>query len=173
MAVNGREKGNTFERLLVHHIRNAFQCDPKECFRTPLSGGHMQYQTRADITLSERMQRLFPFALEAKKWKDFHPGRFLKPDKTHVACFKQAFKNAKPEVSPLLVVRANFWPIWAAAPSQATQGDPRFSVSELESDGVPFMCFTIAKRQWVAMPWENFLSLAATNKPWELKLRAK
>jgi len=35
-----KQHGNAFERIVYHLIRDAWKLDEKECFRTPLSGGH-------------------------------------------------------------------------------------------------------------------------------------
>lgn len=82
--VNGRRKGSTFERTVAKLIVDAFAhkgVTNKDCYRTPLSGGHVHASgyDPGDLVMSSKLKKLFgvplgtgkrkPFSVECKHYK--------------------------------------------------------------------------------------------------------
>ncbi|MDE2099978.1 MAG: hypothetical protein KGL39_22180 [Patescibacteria group bacterium] len=70
----GREKGSRFEREVAKIVVRAFAdkgITQKDCYRTPLSGGHRfaAQSDPGDLVISERLRRFFPYAVECKSYK--------------------------------------------------------------------------------------------------------
>src|ERR1700733_13147777 len=79
MAVNGRRKGSAFERKVAGLIVEAFSgygITAKDCYRTPLSGGHIHANKTdpGDLVLSARLRAFFCYSTECKSYKklDWH-----------------------------------------------------------------------------------------------------
>jgi hypothetical protein len=126
--MNSRAKGSGFERqvakLVVGAFRKAgYKVSSKDCYRTPLSGGHrFSRQTDpGDLMMTRRMQALFPFVVECKFHKKFSLYRFLvavRKRKSSWHEFKfiaQAHQQARHH-APLLVAKGNNTPIFALLP---------------------------------------------------------
>ena len=76
--INSRAKGATFENKLCGMIREVFDATAKDCYRTPLSGGHQAYCRTApgDILISPELGDRFPFGIEAKYRRNWSPISF-------------------------------------------------------------------------------------------------
>lgn len=161
MGKLSKNKGATFERVLVRDIIKVFRLTNKrDCYRTPLSGGHHACRHAADITISETLQPRFPWVVEAKHWRSFHVGNFLTLTAEETKCFAQVLEttrraNADPIVPgltyrPVLVVKANFAEPYAAFPAEYMT-DPVWYA--------PHVYFYLAGVPWVAITWAYFLEL--------------
>lgn len=112
-AGRGREKGSTFERKLAGDIVEVTGCEKRECYRTPLSGGH-PFACPSDLQMSERLRKAFPFSLEAKHRKNWRLDQLFTGNKEFESWLIQSSDAASSDnqigvkVSPLVVVRANF-----------------------------------------------------------------
>lgn len=126
----GRGKGSSFERYIAGRVVSAFKkfgIKKKDCYRTPMSGGHRQASKSdpGDLVLSKRLRELFPYSVECKFYKEINLWQFMQAEKkrdkswpvtkwleqTCTACGK------KKKVFPLLVFRQNRSPhVLAALP---------------------------------------------------------
>lgn len=127
MKARGRRvKGALFERavadLILKLVGKPFT--KKDCYRTPLSGGH-RFSAKSDLMLSSRLKKVFPFSVECKHQKTFTLQMLFSETKLIHDWMDQAVAgcvrdNAK--LLPLLVMRGNGTPVFAAVPSdQLTQ----------------------------------------------------
>lgn len=112
----GKSKGSAFERKVAKMIAAAFRnfgIHQRECWRSVLSGGHKI--SCGDLTLSPRLEKLFPFSIECKHIKRIHFERFLFPPYYRKSSWPewqwvaQAEGDVKkrPELKPLLVMKSN------------------------------------------------------------------
>lgn len=112
-AGRGREKGSAFERKLAADIIGITGAEKRECYRTPLSGGH-PFACPSDLQLSERLRKVFSFSLEAKHRKNWKLDQLFVGNKEFESWLEQSSAAASSanqigvKVSPLVVVRANF-----------------------------------------------------------------
>lgn len=124
-----RGKGSAFEREVAKLIVKAFApfgIKQRECWRSVMSGGHSM--SCGDLDLSDRLEKMFPYAVECKFWKQIDWIHFLvRPDKRKAAWketqwVQQAVSSVKdrPELIPLLVMKENRGKIWAFYPVQMT-----------------------------------------------------
>lgn len=120
---HSRNKGNAFERLLAKLILEALsplQPGKRDVYRTPLSGGH-PFAARGDLIIAERLQPYFPFCVEAKHHKTWHPGAFMgaTPRESEKGWIKQTLAATKacegpiPQ-HPLLAMNGNLTGAFAA-----------------------------------------------------------
>ena len=120
----GHGKGAQFERDVARMIVHAFRkhgIKQRECWRSTLSGGHAM--SCGDLYLSDRLAKLFPWAVECKyyrkiDWQNFLiPPRYRKKSWKEWQWVKQANDavHAKPGIGlePLLVMKENRGPIYA------------------------------------------------------------
>lgn len=114
----GRQKGNRFERQIAGMIIAAFKehgIEQKDCFRTPLSGGHRfaNKTDPGDIQMTARLRELFPFSVECKFWKKVNLAELLEPLNGGIFAgwWQQAVDAANGcdggVVAPLLVFKQN------------------------------------------------------------------
>ena len=120
----GRDKGALFEREVAKLIIKAFACygiKRKDCYRTPLSGGH-RFASKldpGDLVVSARMRKLFPFSVEAKHHKNITGlewGALLcgNDPAELLSWWRQTVRAAKTrKLEPLLVFKQNFGRIFA------------------------------------------------------------
>lgn len=112
----GRIKGSTFERKIAGMVVRAFApfgITKKDCYRTPLSGGHIhaKHCDPGDLVCSPELRVHFSYSVECKKYAKLDWAVLLsdKAKKGHweawwkQACVAAAFSNAP----PLLVFSAN------------------------------------------------------------------
>jgi hypothetical protein len=112
----GRNKGKAFERRIAKDILKAFpNFRPKDCYRTPMSGGH-PFADSGDLCVSPSLQKLFPFVCECKHYRSFSLRDLLPPTKQFQSWIGQARGAAAKMHRPwLLIVRGNNTPIYAVA----------------------------------------------------------
>lgn len=166
MGKLSKNKGAGFERVLVKDIVRVFGLTNKrDCYRTPLSGGHHANRQAADLFISAEFQPRFPWVVEAKHWRAFRVGNFLSLKTTETACFTQVVETAEranndPIVKglhyrPVLVVKANFAEPYAAFPAEYITETVWYT---------PHVYFTVLGYEWVAIAWETFLQLVKAGK---------
>ena len=132
----GHAKGAEFERQIAKSIVHAFGAHgikQRECWRSTLSGGHAM--SCGDLYLSDRLAKLFPWAVECKYYRKIDWQNFLIPPKYRKKSWKewqwveqaQAAVQAKPELnlSALLVMKENRGPIYAMIVHKALGGCPK------------------------------------------------
>ena len=125
MAINGRQKGSAFERQVARMIVTTFQdkgITAADCYRTPLSGGHLfaSKESPSDLQISPKLRRYFPYAVECKCYNKIKFEALLDP-----ACkgsmfpqwwrqIQKAVKSCKePRPKPCLVFKQNRGEIFA------------------------------------------------------------
>jgi len=111
----GKQKGSAFENLVANKIIEAAKFEKKDCYRTPLSGGH-PYADAGDLQISEKLLPYFPFSVECKHRRDWHPGVMFAPRGEERAWILQTYKAARGEKVPLLIMRGNRTEIFVAGP---------------------------------------------------------
>lgn len=116
-----REKGNAFERLIAKEVIKAFEplgMTKKDCYRTPMSGGHPSAQ-RGDLVISERLRPYFRFTIECKHQRDWNPGVMVasRLRAKERGWINQAQRAAKvEECLPILVTSGNGTGIFVSGP---------------------------------------------------------
>lgn len=100
-GVNGRAKGSTFERQIAHMVVTAFLpfgITNKDCYRTPLSGGHIHASGNdpGDLVISPKLERIFPISVECKSYKKLDWPKLLCDCDGHwLTWYRQARKASK------------------------------------------------------------------------------
>lgn len=120
----GKRKGGAFERQIAKMIVRAFRkygIKQRECWRSVLSGGHEM--SCGDLYLSDRLAKLFPWAVECKYYRKIVWQNYLIPAAFRKKSWKewqwwsqaQAAVDAKPGIGlkPLLVLKENNGKIYA------------------------------------------------------------
>jgi len=113
--MRGNRKGSAFERKIAKSIVKAFKhfgIEQRDCWRSVLSGGHSM--SSGDLTLSKKLEKLFPYAVECKHRKQIRWINFLLDKKSEEQSWlAQALDGAlkREGLLPLLVMRANNFPI--------------------------------------------------------------
>lgn len=160
--INGRAKGATFEREVANMIREAYAahgCTKSDVYRTPMSGGHFAQSDKSDLTISPEFGEIFPYVIECKAWKNFHPGYFLFPTKDTLSVFAQvgaAVAKGNYSGIPAIVCKANNWPVFVTIPYQ-------YGTDALLNH--PHICFVIDGQWWLAMEFAAFLAVNAAEAP--------
>jgi hypothetical protein len=121
---SGKKKGSAFEREVAKLIVRAFskhEIKQRECWRSCLSGGHEM--SCGDLYLSDRLAKLFPWAVECKFYRKILWQNFLMDPESRKKSWKelQWLKQAEDAVAakpgiglePLLVMKENRGPIYA------------------------------------------------------------
>ncbi len=103
-----RNKGNGFERLIAKELREVLDLEIKDIFRTPLSGGHPGMKA-GDLMLSKKAQRLFPWSVECKHYKDWRPDSVLKDNKRETTWTEQCVLACtfNGNLHPMLIMNGN------------------------------------------------------------------
>jgi hypothetical protein len=119
----GHAKGAHFERVVAKLIVKAFKkfkINQRECWRSVNSGGHII--AAGDLEMSDRLMKLFPYAVECKfhrkiKWQNFLLGARAKKSQEQ-KWLVQAIEGSKKikGLYPLLVMKENNGPIYAMSP---------------------------------------------------------
>lgn len=159
---SARAKGSTFERLLAADIVKATGCKKRECYRTPLSGGH-PFACPSDLQLSPRLQERFPFSVEAKHQKIFKLEMMFRPPKSITNWLQQCMdascsaNQIGNKISPLVVMRGNRTLTYAAGYSEAIAKFMGWSENE-GIDYAPRLTFYYfkksgARKRWTLIPW--------------------
>lgn len=120
----GRRKGKRFEREVVALIRDAFALSVKDCYRTPLSGGHFaaSKEDPGDIFLGREFQLSMPrpLCIECKNSVSFEIARFWSRDIESMSwpetkALYQVLKAAGKDKAPVLIFNYNRQ-IWCCCP---------------------------------------------------------
>jgi len=120
----GRRKGKRFERKVVAIMREAFDLDVKDCYRTPLSGGHFaaSKEDPGDLFLGQVFQMSMPkpLCIECKNSKNFNITRFHKFDEPksswgETRALHQVMKAAGTDKAPVLIFNHG-QKIWCCCP---------------------------------------------------------
>lgn len=151
MKIN--RKGKEFERFVARAVlADAPGFGKKDCYRTPLSGGHPFGET-GDLVISPGLRKFFPFVVECKHRKDWGPGVMFQPRKEERSWILQVLRaTRKNDFAPLLVMRGNATEVYAAAPLR--------TVEKYLPHGrtAPLLYFQVAlpEREWLMMPLKRF-----------------
>lgn len=149
MDANGsRRKGAAYERKIVGLIRQAWGLTSKQCYRTPLSGGH-PYASSADVTFSPELDGRLDISIECKNHRGTSVLSLLKPDgPSHpwTSWLDQALKASREtDKTPVLIARAGrmdlaltTWDSWTSSKQ-------------------PYIRFQWEGGEWVANPLECWL----------------
>lgn len=148
----GKSKGSGFERSLAKQIVAAFRkfgIVQRDCWRSVLSGGHMI--SAGDLVMSERLEKLFPFAVEAKFRKKILWSNFLQCKSEEASWLLQAKQGAakRDGLIALLVVKANHTQILALRCCGSSQYG-KLCPSLVDADG----------DVWTVSTWTQFLKEA-------------
>ena len=164
MTMMGRNKGKAFERHIAKDILKAFPSfTPRDCYRTPMSGGH-PFADSGDLCISPDLQKLFPFVVECKHYRNFRFQDVLPPTKQFITWVFQARTAAAQMDRPwLLVVRGNNTPVYVLAGAETCrevrelQGYLREGTTCIHHSwwmtltGPPGRCYLVAR-------WPDFLA---------------
>ena len=128
MPVNGRNKGNGFERVVAGLIVATFErygISKDDCYRTPGSGGHLRASKTdpGDLVISRKLRKYFNFSVECKFYKSLDWHRLMSTDK-HKGHFSDWWEQcvrsaeaAKGNPTPLLIFKKNAGQIYCMYPS--------------------------------------------------------
>lgn len=159
MGKMSRDKGNAFERRIARDILKAFPgYGPKDCYRTPLSGGH-PFADSGDLCISPRLQEKFPFVVECKHYRNWSMKQVLPPTGEMLSWVAQAKRAAAKLNRPwLLVLRGNNTAIYTMADAHELQ-DTRFAESRIARAQ---KCWHLvlhgpAHEEYVILLWKDFL----------------
>lgn len=154
----GRRKGSGFERdvaaLILKHAGNKFS--KKDCYRTPLSGGHRfaRETDPGDLMMSPALTKRFRFTVECKRYKEIRYEHFISPIPAsswqEFAWLKQAIDATTTGHSTMLVMQANRGEIFCVIPYDIWDD---FDTSANWSE------FVYAMRGWVLIHFETFLKV--------------
>lgn len=127
MGRKSRDKGAAFENKVADLVRKAFNVPKKECYRTPLSGGH-PFGDAGDLVIGDYLLPMFPFTVECKHTKAFRSEWFWSSTtqfwgwQVQVLNANKAQRdNRGADVHPLLIVRGNATQIYAILPVAAAK----------------------------------------------------
>jgi hypothetical protein len=105
--MNNRRIGSTFERIVSKEIVKACKdigATQKDCYRTPLSGGH-PFGDRGDLVVSPLLAPFLPFSVECKTSRRWTPGNMFTPGEMEKKWIAQVRKSAGKTLFPMLVMR--------------------------------------------------------------------
>lgn len=150
----GHGKGSGFEREIAKKIVKGFKCfgiEQRECWRSVLSGGHAI--SAGDLYLSDRLMKIFPWAVECKfrkriRWENFLLGSLKSEEMKWVQQSLDGAKKIK-GLKALLVLKANHCPVLVMK-----------IVYDIESQTLPVLF--VSGRWWVVQHWSEFLKDAVT-----------
>ena len=154
---NGRIKGKVFERNIARDLLQAcrkggLNVSPVDCFRTPLSGGHVFASKKdpGDLQLSQIILDHLPILVECKCYREVHLERFLgSPRGPEFKWLDQVIRAAEGTGrTPILVMKGNNRGIYAVLPMK------EFSFL----NGIfGYITFYYQKEWWYVIRWEVFL----------------
>ena len=154
---HSREKGANFERLVAKMVTDALGGARKDCYRTPMSGGHHS-AAKGDLVVSPAFAQKFPFSVECKHHKDWRPGRFFVLTKSEEAWLAQAEEARTEQCAPLLVMRGHATPIFVALLC-------RDLPSDVDLRSLPRTAFVHRKIDYVLLLFRDLLAaLSGRNK---------
>lgn len=164
-ARSRRVKGALFERevaaLLLKLLGPPFT--KKDCFRTPMSGGH-RFASKSDLTVSKRLTDVFPFAVECKHQKTFIPEILFSGTKLIESWCEQSVRaTAKNRLFPMVVMKGNRTAVFVALSTEVLK-DTRvkdlpaaeFELSKRQPHAIVYYC----QRYWRVYRWDKFCKAA-------------
>ncbi len=150
-----------FERGVAKQVVATFKehgIQDKDCYRTPLSGGHIHASKNdpGDLVISRRLRRLFPFHVECKAYNSINMAQLLVPFKRWKKSWKwskwfaQVTKSCTDdELIPLLVFKEDNGETIAAFPvGRCGKEFSDFSVK---------LSFLYENQQWCVVRFKNLL----------------
>jgi len=169
-AGGGRNKGNAFERKLANEVVTAFSCfgiKKSDCYRTPLSGGHIHAKQSdpGDLVISKRLRKYFPFHVEAKHYRQVSLNALFTPIEKQKKAWKfkpwveQVGRAKKHGLTPVIVFKENNGPILAMLPMYPPLTDTRI-IFKTRYKGEP----------WYVITFKSMLRILV-KRGWELKAR--
>jgi hypothetical protein len=122
----------------------------KDCYRTPLSGGHPMGDP-GDLVMSPRLRAIFPYLIEAKHRKDWKVEHIFVPTAAMAEWVEQAVRAAnKLHLTPVVVVRGHHTNIFCFLPHRVGQrGKPVVLAVKIGP---------LVDPDWVAMRFGDFLT---------------
>lgn len=151
----GREKGANFERLVATAIRKSLGGKTRDCYRTPMSGGHHS-AANGDLVVSLDFVKYFPFAVECKHHRLWTPRRFFSLTRNEASWLDQAETARTETCAPMLIARGHHTPIYAA---YQVDDDPG-----LEWESKPHLIFWYQEKKYVCMLLESLLENLVARK---------
>jgi hypothetical protein len=126
----GKGKGSGFEREIAKKIVKSFkkfEIKQRECWRSVLSGGHII--SAGDLYMSDRLMKLFPYAVECKFYRRVDWWHFLMPYHKKRKTWKewqwlgQAVEGAAKikGLKPILIIKANHGPTIVVSPPRPSE----------------------------------------------------
>lgn len=163
MSGKGKKlKGSVFERLVAKKIIAAANValewlkqpafGRKDCYRTPLSGGH-EFAGESDLIISPELERHFSFCVECKHRKNFRLDHVFDLVKDFVGYHEQVLDACKREGfrrNPMVVIRGNGGRVYAAAPEN--------SVTPFFLKDVTSMKYLCCGHRWVMADMDSMLT---------------
>lgn len=121
----GRSKGSSFERQVAKMVVTAFAdfgVKKRDCYRTPLSGGHIhaKHLDPGDLVISKKLKKFFPFHVECKFYRRVELWPLWLPIDKHKPAWKfkkwldQTLKACGPSKRhyPMLIWKENLGPVF-------------------------------------------------------------
>ena len=135
----GRAKGSSFERQVAKDVIQAFAkygVTVKDCYRTPLSGGHFAASRTdpGDLVISPKLAEYFPFSIECKSYAKLDWSLLFNcPPTSHWAKWLGQSMKAAGAKPALVVFKGNRTPVFAMYPYK-TMADffPDISILRLQ-----------------------------------------
>jgi hypothetical protein len=157
-----------FERTVAKMVVDTFKdrgITNKDCYRTPMSGGH-RYASKTDagdLVISPRLRKMFSFNVECKCYATVNLAQFLVP----VKLWKKSWKcnrwlaqvtvaSEKQEgewMTPLLIFKENNGEIMAAFP---------FDTVTVTDEFRQRLVFQYEGREWIVVRFKTFLRKVRT-----------
>lgn len=138
----GRAKGAAFERHVAKLIVTAFAGEgitAKDCYRTPLSGGHIHASKSdpGDLVMSRALRKLFPYSVECKHYRDLEWPKLLSSNSKgeFAQWWAQACKAAG-NLAPVLIFRQNRSSAFAMVRKSDALGLYPYIATEVNGDRV-------------------------------------
>ncbi len=165
MGKLSKRKGASFELLVVGLVRDTYDVDKSECFRTPGSGGHRDFSVKypGDLYIGPDLHKQFPFVVECKHHKTWHAGAMLLNRVSEQKWLDQVTGDcdtAPQPSTPLLVMRGPSTPVYAAMPVSALR-----KLRKGKRRVPTYLVFTYKNKQWAMMEFKMLLALLTTGRP--------
>lgn len=164
-ARSRRVKGALFERevaaLVLKLLGPPFT--KKDCYRTPMSGGH-RFASKSDLTVSELLTSVFPFAIECKHQKTFTPEILFSGTKLIEGWCEQAVRATKKNyLFPMVIMKGNRTAVFVALSTGIPKGTRvgELPMGEFElSRREPYLTIRCCQRYWRIYRWDKFCKVA-------------
>lgn len=167
----GRNKGNSFERVIAKQIVDAGKhlglCK-EDCYRTPSSGGHRyaKQQDPSDLVLSPKLLKYFPLIVECKHYKYIDLQQLWTKKGQIFTWLDQVLREAKGQEDryPAVIMRWNHSQTFCIIDSAALTESPWINYVKLElKKGVMLGKFRYKKVIWWVMLFDTVLDVFIKN----------